>query len=144
MVFRQRAVRHARMARRGNGLGTGTNRRPSSADRRRFRRQRLHHDELLAYYLARETGRPVQMAMSQTEDFIAGVHRHGATIRMKSGVDENGTLLAREVQLTFNNGTYASLRPRMTLETTPRAAKCYRIPNTRIISTCVYTNQVPC
>jgi CO/xanthine dehydrogenase Mo-binding subunit len=41
-------------------------------------------DELLAYYLARETGRPVQMAMSQTEDFIAGVHRHGATIRMKS------------------------------------------------------------
>jgi CO/xanthine dehydrogenase Mo-binding subunit len=101
-------------------------------------------DELLAYYLARETGRPVQMAMSQTEDFIAGVHRHGATIRMKSGVDENGTLLAREVQLTFNNGAYAGLRPRMTLGATPRAAGCYRIPNTRIISTCVYTNQVPC
>ena len=101
-------------------------------------------DELLAYFLARATGRPVQMAMSQTEEFIAGVHRHGAAIRIKSGVDETGGLLAREVELTFNNGAYAGLRPRMTLGGTPRAAGCYRIPNTRIVSTCVYTNQVPC
>ncbi|MGH7844776.1 MAG: xanthine dehydrogenase family protein molybdopterin-binding subunit [Candidatus Binatia bacterium] len=101
-------------------------------------------DELLAYHLARATNRPVQMAMSQSEDFSAGVHRHGATIRIKSGVDDNARLLAREVELTFNNGAYAGLRPRMTLGGTPRAAGCYRIPNTRIVSTCVYTNQVPC
>jgi len=99
---------------------------------------------LLAFYLARATARPVQMAMSQTEEFIAGVHRHGATIRIKSGLDDQGRLVAREVQLLFNNGAYAGLRPRMTLGGTPRAAGCYRIPNTRVASTCVYTNQVPC
>jgi len=101
-------------------------------------------DELLAYFLARATGRPVQMAMSQTEEFLAGVHRHGATVHIKSGVDKAGRLMAREVQIVFNNGAYAGLRPRMTLGGTPRAAGCYRIPHVRITSICVYTNQVPC
>ncbi|MFQ6028126.1 MAG: xanthine dehydrogenase family protein molybdopterin-binding subunit, partial [Dehalococcoidia bacterium] len=78
------------------------------------------------------------------EEFIAGIHRHGAKIRIKSGVDKEGRLLAREVEILFNNGAYAGFRPRMTLGGVPRAAGCYRIPNVRIMSACVYTNQVPC
>ena len=101
-------------------------------------------DEALAYFLARASGRPVQMVMSQNEEFIAGIHRHAATIRIKSGVDKEGRLTAREVQILFNGGAYAAFRPRMTLMGSFRAAGCYRIPKVRIVSTCVYTNQVPC
>ena len=101
-------------------------------------------DEVIAYFLARATGRPVQMIMSQNEEFIAGNHRHPAIVRLKSGVDEQGRLTAREVEILFNGGAYAGYRPRMTLGGVPRAAGCYRIPHVRIVATCVYTNQVPC
>ncbi|MBI2986724.1 MAG: xanthine dehydrogenase family protein molybdopterin-binding subunit [Deltaproteobacteria bacterium] len=101
-------------------------------------------DELLAFFLARACGRPVQMVMSQNEEFAAGIHRHGATIRIKSGLDRDRRLVAREVQILFNNGAYAGYRPRMTLGGTPRAAGCYRISHVRIASVCAYTNQVPC
>lgn len=101
-------------------------------------------DEVIAYFLARASGRPVQMVMSQNEEFIAGNHRHPAIVRLKSGVDANGRLTARDVQIIFNGGAYAGYRPRMTLGGVPRAAGCYRVPNVRIAATCVYTNQVPC
>jgi CO/xanthine dehydrogenase Mo-binding subunit len=101
-------------------------------------------DEALAYFLARASGRPVQMVMSQNEEFIAGVHRHPAVIRIKSGVDGEGRLLARQVQILWNGGAYAGFRPGMTLNGTFRSAGVYRIPNVRITSVCAYTNQVPC
>jgi carbon-monoxide dehydrogenase large subunit len=101
-------------------------------------------DEVIAYFLARATGRPVQMVMSQNEEFIAGNHRHPAIVHLKSSVDAQGRLTAREVEIIFNGGAYAGYRPRMTLGGVPRAAGCYRIPNVRIAATCVYTNQVPC
>jgi len=101
-------------------------------------------DEVIAYFLARASGRPVQMVMSQNEEFIAGNHRHPAIVRLKSGVDAAGRLTARDVEIIFNGGAYAGYRPRMTLGGVPRAAGCYRIPNVRIAATCVYTNQVPC
>ena len=101
-------------------------------------------DEALAYFLARGSGRPVQMVMSQNEEFVAGVHRHPAVIRIKSGVDREGRLLARQVRIVWNGGAYAGFRPGMTLNGTFRSAGVYRIPNVRITSTCAYTNQVPC
>ncbi len=101
-------------------------------------------DEALAYFLARATGRPIRIVTSQNDEFVAGIHRHAATIRIKSGVDEEGHLTAREVQILFNNGAYAGYRPHPTLGGVNQAAGCYRIPNVRITATHVYTNQGPC
>ncbi len=101
-------------------------------------------DEALAYFLARATGRPIRIVTSQNEEFVAGIHRHAATIRIKSGVDGEGHLTARDVEILFNNGAYAGYRPHPTLGGVNQAAGCYRIPNVRITSTHVYTNQGPC
>jgi carbon-monoxide dehydrogenase large subunit len=101
-------------------------------------------DEALAYFLARESGRPVQMVMSFNEEFQAGIPRHAAVVRIKSGVDADGRLVAREVKVLFNSGAYAAFRGNLTLAGSRRAAGPYRIPNVRIVSSCVYTNQMPC
>jgi len=72
-------------------------------------------DEPAAYYLARATGRPVRMVMTYTEELTAGVPRHGAVIRIKSGVNRDGTLVARHVQLYFNGGAYGGYKPNLNL-----------------------------
>ncbi|HYU19861.1 MAG TPA: xanthine dehydrogenase family protein molybdopterin-binding subunit [Chloroflexota bacterium] len=101
-------------------------------------------DEALAYFLAKASGRPVQMVMSQNEEFQAGIPRHAAVIRIKSGVDQGGRLVARDVRVLYNSGAYAGFRGGITLAGSRRAAGPYRIPNVRIVTSCVYTNQLPC
>ncbi len=101
-------------------------------------------DEALAYFLARASGRPIRMVTSQNEEFVAGIHRHAAVIRIKSGLDSQNNLTAREVRILFNNGAYAGYRPHPTIGGSAQAAGCYRIPHVRITSTHVYTNQGPC
>lgn len=101
-------------------------------------------DEALAYFLARASGRPIRMVTNQNDEFLGGIHRHAATIRIKSGVDGSGNLTAREVEILFNNGAYAGYRPHPTVGGAAQAAGCYRIPHVRISSTHVYTNQGPC
>src|SRR5215207_6360449 len=101
-------------------------------------------DEALAYFLAKATGRPVQMVMRQNEEFQAGIPRHAAVVWMKSGVDQDGRIIARDVRLLFNGGAYAGFRGGITMQGARRAAGPYRIPNIRITTSCAYTNQLPC
>lgn len=103
-------------------------------------------DEPLAYLLARATGRPVKMAMSYTEELLAGVPRHAAAITIKSGLTRDGRLVARHARLVFNSGAYGGHKPhpRSNLSGAESACGTYRIPHTLVESYCVYTNQVPC
>jgi CO/xanthine dehydrogenase Mo-binding subunit len=101
-------------------------------------------DEALAYFLAKATGRPVQMVMRQNEEFQAGIPRHAAVVWMKSGVDQDGRIIARDVRVLFNGGAYHGFRGGITMQGARRAAGPYRIPNIRITTSCAYTNQLPC
>ena len=101
-------------------------------------------DVPLAYYLSRETGRPVKITMDREEELIAGNPRHASRIKITSGVDEEGNLVFWESQVIFNSGAYASLKPSGTLGGISRAAGPYKIPHVRIDGYCVYTNSVPC
>jgi CO/xanthine dehydrogenase Mo-binding subunit len=101
-------------------------------------------DEPVAYYLARATGRPIKMLMSYAEELTAGVPRHGAVIKMKSGVMRDGRLVARHVRLCFNGGAFGGYKPNLNLGGARYACGSYRIPNARVESWCVYTNQIPC
>ena len=67
-------------------------------------------DEACAYLLAQATGRPIQMVMSMNEEFQGGVPRHAALIKIKSGVDAHGRLIARECNLYWDSGAYAAYR----------------------------------
>jgi CO/xanthine dehydrogenase Mo-binding subunit len=101
-------------------------------------------DEALAYFLAKATGHPVRMVMSLNEEFQAGIPRHAAVVKMKSGLDAEGHLVARDIQVYFDSGAYAGFRGNPTLAGARRAAGPYNIPHIRITVSCVYTNHLPC
>lgn len=100
----------------------------------------------LAYFLSQAAGRPVRLVLSWREEFQAANPRHPAWITIRSGVNRDGTLVAREVQAVYASGAYAGFKPFTSgrLPTAVRlAAGVYRIPHFRFEMKMVYTNHVP-
>ena len=98
----------------------------------------------LCYFLALNTGRPVKIVMDYVEEFMAANPRHAAIIRLKTGVKQDGTLLAHRAQITFNSGAYGGFKPGVNLHGGSAAAGAYKIPHVHIEAVQVYTNTVPC
>ncbi len=102
-------------------------------------------DAPLCYYLAKQSGRPVRMSMTYTEEFMAGNPRHPLHIRFRTGVKRDGTLVAHEADVIFDGGAYGAFvpTPEVTLNGMAKAGGVYRIPNCRIDAYIVYTNNEP-
>jgi len=100
----------------------------------------------ICYELAKATRRPVKMVMTYHEELTAGDPRHSSVIRIKSGVKKDGTIVARDAEVIFNSGAYASFKPGEVpnLGGATHVTGVYRIPNYSIRSYGVYTNGVPC
>ena len=98
----------------------------------------------LCYALSRKSGRPVKFLVDYTEELIAGNPRHGATIKIKTGVKKNGLLIAQQMEYIFDSGAYGAYRPQGFLVGAHEASGPYRIPNTHIEEKYVYTNKFPC
>jgi CO/xanthine dehydrogenase Mo-binding subunit len=101
----------------------------------------------LAYFLARESRRPVKIVMTYTEELMAGNPRHSAVITVRSGFDADGRLLARWAQAYFSSGAYAAFKPAADA-TLPNIRDggigAYEPPIWRSEGHMVYTNTVPC
>ncbi len=101
-------------------------------------------DTHVAYWLARETGHPIRMAMTYTEELMAGNPRHPAVMTFKTGVKRDGTITARQANLVFDSGAYAAFKPARGVSYGPRCLGPYKMGHAQIDSYMVYTNQVPC
>jgi len=88
-------------------------------------------DTPICYFLAKETGKPVRMVLSYTEEIATAAHRHPAIVKLRTGVKDDGTLTAIDAQVTFSGGAYAAWKanPEVTvmgskrLATRPSASK---------------------
>jgi CO/xanthine dehydrogenase Mo-binding subunit len=100
----------------------------------------------VAYFLARASGRPVAMILDYTEELTGANPRHPATVKLKTGVKRDGTLVARDGLVIYNRGAYAAhnVAPNGMLNGVFKLGGTYRIPNARVEGLAVYTNQVPC
>jgi CO/xanthine dehydrogenase Mo-binding subunit len=100
----------------------------------------------LCYYLALRAGKPVKMVMSYAEELMAGNPRHPSVVMMKTGVTNEGLMVAREARIFWNGGAYGAMKPnaKVNLQGAAYALGPYRIPHVRIESAIVYTNTVPC
>lgn len=98
--------------------------------------------EPLVAALSWKTGRPVKVALSVEESFKT-VTRHPARFRIKTGVNRDGRLIARECEIYMDTGAYADAGPRVTQKAGYRAAGPYRIPHVKTNAYTVYTNTVP-
>jgi carbon-monoxide dehydrogenase large subunit len=101
-------------------------------------------DVPVCYLLSQKCGRPVKMVMDYSEEFVAGNPRHAAIVRVKSGVQRDGRLVAHEMEYVFDSGAYGAFKPQGYLVGPKEAAGPYRIPNVLIEEKIVYTNKIPC
>jgi carbon-monoxide dehydrogenase large subunit len=101
-------------------------------------------DAPICYLLSLKSGRPVKMVMDYSEEFVAGNPRHGAIVRVKTGVKKDGRLVAHQMEYLFDSGAYGAFKPQGYLVGPKEAAGPYRIPNVLIHERIVYTNKIPC
>lgn len=96
-----------------------------------------------AAVLAWKTGRPVKLVYHREEDIHSMSKRHPAHIRYKTGVREDGTLVAVEVEMTYDGGAFGTLSPVVLWRATVHAAGAYRCANVKVDAWAVATNRVP-
>lgn len=101
-------------------------------------------DVPLCYLLSLRTGRAVKMVMDYAEEFVAGNPRHGAVIKVKTGVRSTGELVAHRMEYVFDSGAYGAFKPLGYLPGPQEAAGPYRIPHVFVEEKIVYTNKIPC
>ena len=96
--------------------------------------------EPIAVILALETGGlPVRLCLDRDEEFISKV-RPALACSLKTGVKRDGTLVALETKLYYDNGAYADQGPVVARNSTPSAMGPYRIPHVTVDTYLVYTN----
>ena len=95
--------------------------------------------EPLVVALARKAKRPVRICNSVGESMVT-VRRHGARVRIKTGVKNDGTILAREAEIYLDTGGYDDNGPQVTARAATRVIGPYWIPHIRTRAYQVYTN----
>jgi CO/xanthine dehydrogenase Mo-binding subunit len=86
--------------------------------------------------------RPVKISLTMEEQFFM-VTKHACTFTIKSGVNDDGKIVARKCKILWNGGAYADIGPRVTQKAGFTSAGPYDIDNVEIESLAVYTNRPP-
>jgi CO/xanthine dehydrogenase Mo-binding subunit len=98
--------------------------------------------EALVAVLAIIVKKPVKLALTMEEVFIT-LTKHATVFKMRTGVTNDGRIIARHCEVYWDSGAYADIGPRITQKSGFTAAGPYDIPNVHIDSYSVYTNNVP-
>src|SRR5437763_368316 len=96
--------------------------------------------EPVAAALALKTRQPVRIEYSRQEEFTAGRFRHPMSIRMRSGVKRDGTLLALSMHSTGNAGAYGTHSFTVTRSTGHKTLCLYRAKAYAFRADAAYTN----
>ncbi|HKQ75878.1 MAG TPA: xanthine dehydrogenase family protein molybdopterin-binding subunit [Blastocatellia bacterium] len=96
-----------------------------------------------AALLAHKAQRPVKMIYDRSEDIAATPKRHPGIIRHRTGVMNDGRLLASEIEILFDGGAYATLSSVVLSRGAIHAQGPYKCDNVRITARAVATNTPP-
>ncbi len=86
--------------------------------------------------------RPVKLQLSVTEAMLT-TRGDSAHVHIRTAVDENGELVAREAKIYLDTGAYAENSPLVCRKAANRIVGPYRIPNVQVSGYAVYTNTGP-
>jgi len=86
--------------------------------------------------------KPVRIALTMEEQFYT-ITKHGATVRLKTGVNKDGRIVAREAETWWNGGAYADIGPRVAQKSGFTSAGPYDIEHIALESHAIYTNEPP-
>jgi CO/xanthine dehydrogenase Mo-binding subunit len=91
----------------------------------------------------RGQSRPVKIIWSREESIIGHHKRHPYQIHTKWGATREGKILAAEVKLIADGGAYAYTSTKVLGNATLMCTGPYEIPNVKVDSYAVYTNNIP-
>lgn len=91
----------------------------------------------------RGINRPIKIIWSREESIIGHHKRHPYTIHTRWGADKAGKLLAAEVDIESDAGAYAYTSSKVLGNATLMCTGPYEIPNVKVDSRTVYTNNIP-
>lgn len=94
----------------------------------------------LVVLLAYKTGRPVKLVWTRPESLIASTKRHPMIIRARLGATREGKLTAFLADCLADGGAYASHSPVVAWAAATYFPGPYHVPNLKIDSMSVYTN----
>jgi CO/xanthine dehydrogenase Mo-binding subunit len=90
-----------------------------------------------------KTGRPVKIVWSREESIRGHCKRHQMHIRARLGATRQGKLTAAEVEVIADAGAYAYTSTMVLGQVTLACTGVYEIPNVKVDSYAVYTNNIP-
>ena len=91
----------------------------------------------------RGINRPVKIIWSREESIIGHHKRHPYTIRAKWGAKRDGKIIAAEMEVIADGGAYAYTSTKVLGNATLMCTGPYLIPNVKVDSYAVYTNNIP-
>ncbi len=86
------------------------------------------------------TGRPVRIVFNREEVNFFSTKRHAMHLHYKLGATKDGTIQAIEIKTIGDTGAYMSSGPYVMFRACAFGAGCYHIPNAKIDTYAVYTN----
>ncbi len=89
-----------------------------------------------------KVSRPVKLQLSVDEAFLT-TRSDDACVRIRTAVDSDGKLVAKQALIHLNTGAYAENSPMVCRKAANRIVGPYRFPNVRIDCLAIYTNTVP-
>jgi len=95
--------------------------------------------EPLVVLLSRKAGRPVRLCLSVPEAMVT-VRRHGAAVKLRTGVMNDGTLVARQAEIRLDTGAFTENTRMVAQLAATRVLGPYRIPHLRSDVYSVHTN----
>jgi CO/xanthine dehydrogenase Mo-binding subunit len=99
---------------------------------------------LAAWRLAqREVRRPVKIVWSREESIVGHHKRHPYIIRARWGATREGKVIAADMEVIADGGAYAYTSTKVLGNATLMCTGPYEIPNIRVDSFAVYTNNLP-
>ncbi len=97
--------------------------------------------EFIAALLTMKARRPVKLVYTREESFTSVRQVHSMVVDLKTGVAEDGRLLANEIKVVMDGGAYSSTGPIATSVPFLVWEETYRLPNVRFNGYRVYTNK---
>jgi carbon-monoxide dehydrogenase large subunit len=103
----------------------------------------FYPDELLVPFAAMKLGRPVKWTEDRQEHFTAVNQERGQVHEVEVGFDDEGKILALDVDFIHDGGAYTPYGIILPIITAAQVPGPYRVPNYRVRFRDVYTNATP-
>jgi len=98
-------------------------------------------EPLCAVLSKKAGGRPVKFQASREEEFSLLPCRCALNYRIKTGVSEEGKILAQKMEMFWDSGAYADYAVNVTRASGYSASGPYEIPNATVDAYTIYTNK---